>query len=101
MKVTSIREVQAADRQLMISELIEMFHMRYGTMNRILEEDLQMLKVILSYKFDLYMMHVAKVSDHSYKIVNRNNQFKGMRYRPLQELRAARSGIVPQYGQQW
>ena len=32
------------------------------------------------------MMHVAKVSDHSYNIVNRNNQFKGMRFRSLQEL---------------
>ena len=63
--------------------------MDYGTMHRILTEDLQMLKVILSYKFDFYMMHVAKVPDHSYNIVNRNNQFKGMRFRSLHELRAA------------
>ena len=47
------------------------------------------------------MMHVAKVSDHSYNIVNRNNQFKGMQFRSLQELRAATSQIVAQYGQQW
>ena len=32
-----------------------------------------MSKVILSYKFDFYMMHVVKVSDHSYNIVNRIN----------------------------
>ena len=63
--------------------------MDYGTMHRILTKDLQMSKVILSYKFDFYMMHVAKVSDHSYNIVNRNNQFKEMRFRSLQELRAA------------
>ena len=47
------------------------------------------------------MMHVAKVSEHSYNIVNRNNQFKGMRFRSLQELRAATSHIVTQYVQQW
>ena len=53
--------------------------MGYGTMHhQILTEDLQMLKVILSYKFDFYMMHVAKVSDHSYNIVNCNYRFKGM-----------------------
>ena len=45
-----------------------------------------MSKVILSYKFNFYMMHVAKVSDHSYNIVNHNNKFKGMRFRSLQEL---------------
>ena len=58
-----------------------------------------MSKVILSYKFDFNMMHVVKVSDHSYNIVN-INQFKGMRFRSLQELRAATSRIVAQYGQQ-
>ena len=63
--------------------------MGYGTMHRILTENLQMSKVILSYKSDFYMMHVAKVSDHSYNIVNRNNQFKGMRFRSLQDIRAA------------
>ena len=47
------------------------------------------------------MMHIAKVSDHSYNIVNHNNQFKGMRFRSLQELRAATSRNVAQYGQQW
>ena len=60
-----------------------------------------MSKVILSYKFDFYMVHVAKVSDHNYNIVNRINQFKGMRFRSLQELRAATSRIVAPYGQQW
>ena len=55
-------------------------------MHRILAEDLQMSKVIQSYKFDFFMMHVAKVSDHSYNIVNHNNQFKGMRFRSLKEL---------------
>ena len=45
------------------------------------------------------MMHVAKVSDHSSNIVNRNNQFKGMRFRSLQELWAATSRIDAQYGQ--
>ena len=43
-----------------------------------------MSKVILSYNFDFYMMHVVKVSDHSYNIVNRINQFKGMWFRSLQ-----------------
>ena len=58
-----------------------------------------MSKVILSYKFDFHMMHVAKVSDHSYMyVVNRNNQSKGMRFRSLQELRAATSRVVAQYG---
>ena len=42
-----------------------------------------MSKVMLSYKFDFYMMHVAKVSDHSYNIVNHNHQFKGMQQRSL------------------
>ena len=60
-----------------------------------------MSKVILSYKFDFYMMHVAKVLDHTYNIVNRNNHFKGMRFRSLQELQAATSRIVAPYGQQW
>ena len=68
--------------------------MGYGTMHQILTEDLQMSKVMLSYKFDFYMMHVAKVSDRSYDIVNRNNQFKGMRFLSLQELQAATSHIV-------
>ena len=52
-----------------------------------------MSMVILSYKFDCYMMHVAKVSDHNYKIVNRNNQFNAMWFHSLQELRAAASQI--------
>ena len=77
MIVTSIRVAQAADRRLTIRELIERFDMGYGTMHRILAEDLQMLKVILSYKFDFYMMHVEKVTDHSYNIMNRHNQFSG------------------------
>ena len=55
----------AADRRLTIRELIEWFDMGYGTMHRILTENLQMSKVILSYKSDFYMMHVAEVSDHS------------------------------------
>ena len=99
----SIRESHAADTRLTIRELIEWFDMGYGTMHRILREDLQMSKVILSYKFDfyMYMMRIAKVLDHSYNIVNRNNQFKGMRFRSLQELQAATSPIVAQYGQQW
>ena len=89
MLVTSIREVHAADRRLTIRKLIERFGIGYGTMHRILKEDLQTSKVILRYKFDFYMMHNAKVSDHSYNIVNRNNQFHGMRFRSLQELQAA------------
>ena len=71
MIVTSIREAHAADRQLTIRELVEQFDMGYGTMHWILREDLQMLEVILSYKFNFCMMHVTKVS-------NRNNQIKGM-----------------------
>ena len=74
MKVTSIREALAADRRLTIRDLIGRFDMGYGTMHRILTEDLQMLKAILSYKFDFYMIHIAKVSDYSYTIVNRNSQ---------------------------
>ena len=74
MIVTSIREAPAADRRLAIRDLIERFGMGYGTLHRILTEDLQMSKAILSYKFDFYMMHIAKVSDYSYTIVNRNNQ---------------------------
>ena len=74
MIVTSNREALAADRRLTIRDLIERFVMGYGTMHRILTEDLQMSKAILSYKFDFYMMHIAKVSDYSYIIVNRNNQ---------------------------
>ena len=101
MIVTSVREALVADRRLTTRELIRQFDIGYGTMHRVLTEDLQMSKVILSYKFDFYMMNVAKVSDHSYKIVNRNNQFKGMRFRSLQKLRAATSWIVAQYGQQW
>ena len=53
--VTSNREAPAADRRLTIRDLIERFDMGYGTMHRILTEDLQMSKAILSYKF--YMMH--------------------------------------------
>ena len=67
---------------------------KYVKLYTILTEDLQMSKVILSYKFDFYMMHVAKVSDHSYDIVNRNNQFKGRRFRSLQDFRAATSRIL-------
>ena len=52
MIVMSIREAQVADRRPKIRELIERFYMGYDTMHRILTEDLQMLKVILSYKFD-------------------------------------------------
>ena len=74
MIVTSNREALAADRRLTIRDLIERFDMGYGTMHWILTEDLQMSKVILSYKFNFYMMHIAKVSDYSYTIVNRNNQ---------------------------
>ena len=74
MIVNSIREALAADRRLTIRDLIERFGMGYGTMHRILTEDLQMSKAILSHKFDLYMMHIAKVSDYSYTIVSRNNQ---------------------------
>ena len=93
MIMMSIREAHAANRRLTIRKLIERFDIGYGTMHRILKEDLQMSKVILRYKFDFYMMHVAKVSDHSYNIVTRNNQFKGMRFRSLQELQAATSRI--------
>ena len=74
MIVTSIREALAADRRLTIRDLIERFDMGYGTMHRTLTEDLQMSKAILSYKFDFYLMHIAKVSDYSYILVNRNNQ---------------------------
>ena len=74
MIVTSNREALAADRRLTIRDLIERFDMGYGTMHRILTDDLQMSKAILSYKFAFYMMHIAKVSDYSYTIVNRNNQ---------------------------
>ena len=74
MIMTSIREALAADRRLTIRDLIERFDMGYGTMHRILTEDLQMSRAIQSYKFDFYMMHIAKVSDYSYTIVNRNNQ---------------------------
>ena len=74
MIVTPIREALAADRRLTIRDMIERFDMGYGTMHWILTEDLQMSKAILSYKFDFYMMHIAKVSDYSYTIVNRNNQ---------------------------
>ena len=49
-------------RWLTIRELIKRFDMGYGTMHRILTGDLQMSKVI-SFKFNFYMMHVAKVSD--------------------------------------
>ena len=52
MIVTSIREAQVADSRPTIREQIERFYMGYDTMHRILTEDLQMSKVILSYKFD-------------------------------------------------
>ena len=74
MIVNSNRESLAAGRRLTIRDLIERFDMGYDTMHRILTEDLQMSKAILSYKFDFYMMYIAKVSDYSYTIVNRNNQ---------------------------
>ena len=74
MKVKSILEALAADRRLTIRDLIERFDMGYGMMHRILTEDLQMSKAILSYKLDFYMIHIAKVSDYSYTIVNRNSQ---------------------------
>ena len=73
---------------------------KYVQLYTILTADLQMSQVILSNKFDFYMMHVAKVSDHSYNIVNRNNQFKGRWFRSLQELRAATSRILEQCVQQ-
>ena len=47
--VTSIREALDADRRLTIRELVERFDMGYGTIHRVLTEDLQMSKVILSY----------------------------------------------------
>ena len=74
MIVTSISEALAADRRLTIRDLIERFDMSYGTMHQILTEDLQMSKAILSYIFNFFMMHIAKVSDYSYTKVNRNNQ---------------------------
>ena len=70
MIVTSIRKALAADRRLTIKDLIE----RFDAMHRILTENLQMSKAVLSYKFDFYMMHIAKVSDYSYTILDRNNQ---------------------------
>ena len=73
MIVTSNREALAADRRLTIRDLIERFDMGFGTMHRILTEDLQMSKAIRSYKFDFYLMHIAKVSDYSYTIVNSLN----------------------------
>ena len=73
MIVTSILEALADDTWT-IRDLIERFDMGYGTMHWILTEDLQMSKAILSYKFDFYMMHIAKGTDYSYTIVNRNNQ---------------------------
>ena len=101
MIATSIGESLSADRRLTIRELIERFDMGYGTMHCILTEYLPMSKVILNHKFDYYMMHVAKIADHSYNIVTRNKQFKGMRFRSLQELRAATSRTDAQYRQQW
>ena len=74
MIVTSICEALAADRRLTIRYLIERFDMGYGAMHQIMTEDLQMSKAILSYKFDFYMMHIAKVSDYSCTIVDCNNQ---------------------------
>ena len=49
MTVTSIREALDADRRLTIRELVERFDMGYDTIYRVLTEDLQMSKVILSY----------------------------------------------------
>ena len=63
MIVRSIREALAAERRLTIRELIKRFDIGYGTMHRIFTGDLQISKVIISYKFDFYMMLVAKVSD--------------------------------------
>ena len=74
MIVTSILEALASDRRLTSRDLIERFDMGYGTMQQILTEDLQMSKAILSNKFDFYMMFIAKVSNYSYIIVNRNDQ---------------------------
>ena len=59
-KVTSIRAALDADRRLTIRELVERFDMGYGTIHRVLTEDLQMSKVILSYQFDLHVTHVGK-----------------------------------------
>ena len=62
---------------------------------------MQMTKVILSYKFDFYMMHVVKVSAHSYNIVNRNNQFKGIGsflYRSFEQLQARLSHSMDSSG---
>ena len=99
MIVTSIHEALAADRRLTIRDLIERFDMGYGTMHRILTEDLQMLKVILSYKFDFYMMHVAKVSDHSYNIMNCNNQYmRSILCRNFKQLQAVSSHSMDSSG---
>ena len=57
--VTSVREALAADRRLTIRELVEQFDMSYGTMHRVLTED-------------LHEPCCKKVSDHSYNIVNAN-----------------------------
>ena len=51
-----------------------------------------MQKATLNFKFEFYMMHIAKVSDYSYTIVNRNA------VRSVPELRATKSRIVAQYG---
>ena len=61
MIVTSIREALAADRRLMIRNLMELFDMGYGTMHRILTEALQMSKAIQGNKFDFYMISITKV----------------------------------------
>ena len=45
--MTSICEALAADRRLTIRDQIERFGIGYGTMHRILTEDLQMSKAIL------------------------------------------------------
>ena len=60
--MTLVREALAADRRLTIRELVEQFEMSYGTMHRVLTED-------------LHEPCCKKVSDHSYNIVNANYQF--------------------------
>ena len=62
MIVTSISEALATDRRLTIRDLIERFDMDHGTMHRILTEDLQMSKVILSYKVNVILDHPSYTS---------------------------------------
>ena len=55
----SVRDALAANRRLAIRELVERVVMGNGNILRKLAEHLQMLKIILSYKFYLYLIHVA------------------------------------------